>query len=630
MEDINREVLIEQIDYNIDIEEAVYSIEITPTSTYEVKLNEQGPQGARGYTGNGIASIELTSTVGLVDTYTVTYTDGDTYTFNVTNGKDGIDGQDGTSADITSVTASVDANVGTPSVDVTLGGSSLARTIDFDFHNLKGEPGQDGTDGTDGVDGFSPIATVTQTVSGATITITDKDGTTTADITNGIDGTDGQDGAAATISVGTVTTGNPGTNASVINSGTSSAAVFDFTIPRGDKGDTGSTGATGNGIVNTEYISSVGLVDTYHINYTNGNYDVFTVTNGQNGSGSVADVLVNGTSVLDGQDAKILIKTINSNSITGSGNLDVGTVTSVNNITPVSGNVTISIPTDTSDLTNNAGFITSSALSGYATETWVGNQGYITGITSDDVTTALGYTPLSDATKYGSSLSYLSNVLQLLDQDGNSLGSSVTIQSSPDIDNKSITTNLSDELQTVGVIDQNNTSTAIKTWTGTRAQYDAIVSKDANTLYNITDDTDVTLTLLNALYPVGSIYIGTMANCPLATLGVGTWQLVATDRVLQGATDGSVVGTTVEAGLPNITGAFKQAGQGDTTSTFDGFSGAFYNKTSFSGKYVSATGTSGTGGAMPGFDASRSSSIYGNSNTVQPPAYLVNIWERTA
>ena len=36
------------------------------------------------------------------------------------------------------------------------------------------------------------------------------------------------------------------------------------------------------------------------------------------------------------------------------------------------------IPTDTGDLTNNAGFITSSALSGYATETWVGNQGYIT------------------------------------------------------------------------------------------------------------------------------------------------------------------------------------------------------------------------------------------------------------
>lgn len=51
------------------------------------------------------------------------------------------------------------------------------------------------------------------------------------------------------------------------------------------------------------------------------------------------------------------------------------------------------IPTNTSDLTNDSGFITSSALSGYATETWVGQQGYLTGITSSDVTTALGYTP---------------------------------------------------------------------------------------------------------------------------------------------------------------------------------------------------------------------------------------------
>ena len=55
--------------------------------------------------------------------------------------------------------------------------------------------------------------------------------------------------------------------------------------------------------------------------------------------------------------------------------------------------INITVPTATSDLNNDSGFITSSDLSGYATETWVGNQGYITGITSSDVTTALGYTP---------------------------------------------------------------------------------------------------------------------------------------------------------------------------------------------------------------------------------------------
>lgn len=42
-----------------------------------------------------------------------------------------------------------------------------------------------------GSDGFSPIAKVTQTADGATIEITDKDGTTTAVITNGKNGKDG-------------------------------------------------------------------------------------------------------------------------------------------------------------------------------------------------------------------------------------------------------------------------------------------------------------------------------------------------------------------------------------------------------------------------------------------------------
>lgn len=48
---------------------------------------------------------------------------------------------------------------------------------------------------------------------------------------------DGTDGAAATIQIGTVTTGEPGTQASVTNTGTEHAAVLDFTIPRGSPGE---------------------------------------------------------------------------------------------------------------------------------------------------------------------------------------------------------------------------------------------------------------------------------------------------------------------------------------------------------------------------------------------------------
>jgi hypothetical protein len=51
--------------------------------------------------------------------------------------------------------------------------------------------------------------------------------------------------AAATISVHSTTTGAAGTNASVTNSGTSSAVLLDFVIPRGADGATGATGATG-------------------------------------------------------------------------------------------------------------------------------------------------------------------------------------------------------------------------------------------------------------------------------------------------------------------------------------------------------------------------------------------------
>ena len=101
-----------------------------------------------------------------------------------------------------SVSASVDANVGTPHVTVSRTGTNEEPNIDFQFENIKGE--------------------------------------------QGIQGIQGVPGDAATVAVGTTTTGQPGTNAQVSNSGDSHNAVFNFTIPRGDQGVQGVQGVPGD------------------------------------------------------------------------------------------------------------------------------------------------------------------------------------------------------------------------------------------------------------------------------------------------------------------------------------------------------------------------------------------------
>jgi hypothetical protein len=72
-------------------------------------------------------------------------------------------------------------------------------------------------------------------------------------------GIKGDSGANATFSVGTVTTVGAGTNAAVTNSGTSTSAVIDFTIPQGPvgpQGNTGATGATGPVATNAAYATN--------------------------------------------------------------------------------------------------------------------------------------------------------------------------------------------------------------------------------------------------------------------------------------------------------------------------------------------------------------------------------------
>lgn len=102
------------------------------------------------------------------------------------------------------------------------------------------------------------------------------------------------------------------------------------------------------------------------------------------------------------------------------------------------------------------------------------------------------------------------------------LGSTLIVDSegggSVDIDNLSITENASNEIQTVGVIDSNDSTTAIKTWTGTMTQYEALVAAgtvDADTLYNITDETDDF-----AMYPTRNVGQIITSTIPLTDAGL--------------------------------------------------------------------------------------------------------------
>ena len=66
---------------------------------------EKGDKGNTGADGVGIAKIEKTFSDGNVDTYTITLTNGTTYTFIVTNGTNGTDGKDGNGGAIIIATA---------------------------------------------------------------------------------------------------------------------------------------------------------------------------------------------------------------------------------------------------------------------------------------------------------------------------------------------------------------------------------------------------------------------------------------------------------------------------------------------------------------------------------------------
>ena len=127
--------------------------------TAEDLVEEIQSQLESGEIGNGIENIEKTSSDGLVDTYTITFTDGTTTTFEVKNGA---------------------------SLEFTWSGTSLGIKTEEDeeytYVDLQGEQGEQGETGN----GISTIEKTSTEGLVDTYTITYTDGTTTTfTVTNG-------------------------------------------------------------------------------------------------------------------------------------------------------------------------------------------------------------------------------------------------------------------------------------------------------------------------------------------------------------------------------------------------------------------------------------------------------------
>ena len=151
---------------------------------------QTGFLGSTGFVATAALAVDIRGPQGLQGIQGVKGDTGDT-------------GDKGDAATISVGTVTTGA-AGT-SASVTNSGTQNAATLDFTIpRGDKGEQGVQGVKGDPGEKG-------------------DK-------------GDKGDSGDSATISVGTVTTGAPGAPVQVVNSGTSSAAVFDFTIPRGADG----------------------------------------------------------------------------------------------------------------------------------------------------------------------------------------------------------------------------------------------------------------------------------------------------------------------------------------------------------------------------------------------------------
>ncbi len=317
----------------------------------------QSAAGLKGETGNGISAVTLTKTEGLVDTYTITYTNGDTTTFTVTNGaqgEQGIQGEKGEDGHTPVITINAEGYwtidgvvtaIKAQGKDGANGKSAFELWLELDgnegktqedfFNYLKGEDGTNGTNGENGKSAFELWLEIegneNKSIDDFYAFLKGKDGNDGANGSNGNDGANGKSAYEIWLEAG-----NEGTPADFLASlkgelgaaganGAEGKSAYDLWLEQGNEGSVqefleslkGSMGETGNGISSIEKTGTEGLVDTYTITYTNGDTTTFTVTNGAQGiQGIQGEKGADGhTPVITIQDGYWYVDGVNTNQV---------------------------------------------------------------------------------------------------------------------------------------------------------------------------------------------------------------------------------------------------------------------------------------------------------------------------
>lgn len=152
--------------------------------------------------------------------------------------------------------------------------------------------------------------------------------------------------------------------------------------------------------------------------------------------------------------------------------------------------------------------------------------------------------------------------------------------------------------------------------TNIKTLHDSIIGTDGNVVFYNKQE------VFLAVHPVGSIFLSTDGTEP-AELYSGTWERIE-NCTIWGASDAHPAGTKLEAGLPNIYGQLNGALFSSDNPTASGI----LHTTLANGYILTKGSSSGDVSIYANNIRTSGSSIYGNSTTVQPPAYCMYIWRR--